>query len=839
MNVTTPKTQQTGFEKRLHTPPTIEREKGKTTPTKFLKGLSSSIFKRGPDLKKQQISRFDDNASDLNFSTIPKMSRRMKTPKPLNLTQPLSPPKSVKKYEGLTRSTSTLGSFQSVDNMSLASPVTLQGNIYEKPKNLARLLHDALDSPTLDRRDDLHLSLDQSKNSLHHNGNLEDISSPCSRNTSLMSSRNAKCFKKYIGERCCICDEAIHNSFTGEKIIELSCSHITHYNCYLTLYECTFQDNEYPMCGICNTQVSPQDPELTNTLAYTVLTQEKKVPPRSSARPLPRNTKKHDTFNLPKSQSQYMELKSAKITDPSFMSFTPIEQIIKTADISCNGFKELQSESECRTLNEIELSICDSLESETFSLFHPEPTSASLESPILDKSSSPTVTWKKNSMNKNLSLKVNFPGEQSSKMNLQSSLRDEVNQERINETYNKLTHYIQERFFFNTKTYDDDINFDRLKLFDLVSYSTDNQNWSHNISIFHIDDLIILYDHNSNKIIGKIPQMEISQVTTIDNNSVLIIDTKSITSPEIFLRFNDDSTVVNKWKYYLQNPKYVNTNPLSHITDTAMFILSDDLIDNVQEYNNDKDNHNTPWTQEEELPLRLILCIDLCPHTMDVKAYKLKLTETIRSIMSMLKDNDLFGLVTVGNVDERRNVLGQSGTYIGMIDKLWGEWDDIIRNLEVNSHSITSKDDEIQSMLATCFRLVSTLPDNEIDKYQNKILYLNQFDNEELDINQLVINRKFHDKIFNKQRFQMCQYSLVGENEDIIKLMGDITCLKYFDVKIAIGDKTMFLGHINDSKKITVYDPMLNVSSHHECKISWEDKDTKEIVYKIVPLLRE
>lgn len=851
MNVTTPKTQQTGFEKRLHTPPTIEREKGRSTPTKFLKGLSSSIFKRSPDLKKQQLSRFDDNEAEVNFSKIPKMSRRTKTPKPLNLSQPLSPPKSVQKYEGLTRNTFTLGSFQTADNMNLASPVTLHGNLNEKPKNLARLLHDALDSPTLERRGVSHLSLDQRRQSYHSSGDLEDISSPCSKNASLMSSRNAKCFKKYIGERCCICDEAIYNSFTGERIIELSCSHISHNNCYLTLYECTFQDNEYPVCSICNIQVSPQDSELANTLASTVLTQTtKKSPLKVSTRSMSMN-KKNENVGLSKSKSQYLELKSAKMIDPTFMSFTPIDQIIKTADISCNGFEDIPNESECRTLNDIELSICDSLESETLSLFHSEPTSSSSDkSPILSEMVSPIVSWRNNTKDDTVSLRVKFPHEKSSKIESPVVSNNDFNKVKIDETYNKLTQYIQTNFFRDTiHTFDDDIHFDKLKLFDLVSYSTDNSNWSYNISLFYIDDLIILYDHNSSKITGKIPRMEISYVTTMDNNKVLVIDTKSITSPEIFLRFNDDVRIVNKWNFFLQNESYESVNPLLHITDTALFILSNELINEIQEYT--RGDHQLPWTQEEELPLRLILCIDLCVQTMDTKDYKKKLTHTIESIMSKLKDKDLFGLVTIGNPDERRNVFGYSGTYIGMIDTLWGEWENIVNELDVhdnnnnNNNSILTKEEEIQSILATCYRLVSTLSDNEIEKYQNKIVYLNQFDNEDVNVDDLVINRKFHDIIFNKHQFEMYQYSLVDKEEDdandINKLMKELTCSNYLNVNIDVDGETIFMGNINEMKDKTINDPLLQnlFVSHNQCRIVWEDKDTKETIHKTVSLVRD
>ncbi|CAL9736209.1 cyclin-dependent kinase inhibitor Far1p [Monosporozyma servazzii] len=845
MNVTTPKTQQSGFEKRLHTPPTIEREKGRSTPTKFLKGLSSSIFKRSPDLKKQQVSRFDDNETEVNFSKIPTMSRRSRAPKPLNLSQPLSPPKSVKKYEGLTRNTFTSGSFQSVDTMNLASPVTLHGNLNEKPKNLARLLHDALDSPTLERRGMSHLSLDQPRQSIHSSGDLEDISSPSSRNASLMSSRNAKCFKKYIGERCCICDEAIYNSFTGERIIELSCSHITHNNCYLTLYESTFQDNEFPMCSICNIQVSPQDSELANTLASTVLTQTRKTSLNVSTRSM--STSHNDKMPLQQSKSQYLELKSAKMIDPTFMSFTPIDQIIKTADISCNGFEDLQNESEGRTLSDIRLSICDSIESETFSLFHSKLSSPSVKSPILDKRYSPNVSWRSNLNDDTVSLQVRFPNEKfliKDNNNLQTISKDDIDKDKINATYKNLTQYIETRFFSNIITLDEEIRFDKLKIFDLVSYSTDNQNWCHNISIFYIDELIILYDHNMNKIVGKIPHMEISYVTTMENNTVLVIDTKSITLAEIFLKFNDDTRVVNKWKYFLQNENYETVNRLLHITDTALFILSDDLIDQIQEYNVAGHKSLLPWTQEEELPLRLILCIDLCVQNIDMGQYKLKLIGTIRNIMSKLKEKDLFGLVTIGNPDEKRNMFGYSGTYIGMIDTLWGEWDNIINDLEVNNNASTIKEEEIQSMMATCYRLVSTLSDNEIEMYQNKILYLNQFDNEDVNIDDMVINKKFHDIIFNKHQFQLYQYSLLEEddnsNNNIDNLMRKLTCLNYLNVNIDIDGKTIYMGNINDMKDKTISDPMLQklLTSNHQCKIRWEDKDSKETIHKTVTLSR-
>lgn len=845
MNVTTPKTQQTGFEKRLHTPPTIEREKGRTTPTKFLKGLSNNLFKRTPSFNKGQTPKFgDDQRPPSNFSKVPKMSKRYKTPKPLNLNQPLSPPKSVKKYEGLTRSTSTVGSFQSVDNMSLASPVALQGSLYEKkPKNLARMLHEALDSPRIEGRDSLYLSLNQSRQSYHSSGNLEEINSPCSNNISLMSSRNAKCFRKYIGERCCICDEDIYNSFTGEKVIELSCSHISHYNCYLALYECTYTDNKFPMCNVCNTEASPQDQNVINLLVSTVLSQTKTATGNNNSLVEP-NLLLQNTHRA-SSQGQFLELKSAKIMDPTFMSYTPIEQIIKTADISCNGYKDFQDESEDKTLNDIRLSICDTLESETLSLFHSEPslTSPGLLSPEKD---SPIVTLFNDEDSRMVSLEVKFPQKDATTKNLGNILQEEVKSDAIDDIHQQLGIYFKD--MLSISVMEEGLKLDKLKLFDIASFSTDEKNWSMNILIICFDNVLILYDYNFHKIIGKIPIDEISHVATLDSN-VLIIDTKSITSPEIFLRFNDDMKLLKKWKYYMENPSYQPTNPLSHITDSAMFVLSDELCFKIHPFQRETQNRHMPWTEKEELPLRLILCIDICSieHEDENTYYKDKLQRTIRKIISNLTDRDLLGLVTIGS-PEKRNISFHSGTYIGMIDKSWGEWDNIIANLEVN-HSkevmFSSKEEEIQTMLQTCYRLVCTLPENEKTMFQNRILYLNQFDNMEINLDDMVINRKVYDIIFNKHMFGLSQYSLVEkygrDDVDIDNLVYELRHLKYYNLAVTINDAKIFLGHVNGSKKISLKEIILKrhliPGEDQFCKIEWDREDSNEHICKIVPVM--
>ena len=826
MNITTPKTQQTGFEKRLHTPPTIERTKGRTTPTKFLKSVSDNIFKRNFDSKEQSPHRLESDVKVIHISQTPKMVRRFKPPKPLNLSQPLSPPKSIKKYEELNIDVPIQGSFQSSENINLSSPVILQGHNYNTSKNLTNLLYDALDSPIVE--DQQFLKADHMK--------YNDILSHRSKKTPLLNINSGKYFKKYIGEECCICKEAIAHNFIGEKIVELSCSHLTHFNCYLTLYESGLNHKILPMCEICNVEISPKDSELTNLVASTLLVQTEKRASMSSSKIMsPVKALVSDQNEIfEKAYPQYFELKSENIIDSNLKSYTPVDQLIKSADISSNGF---QNELEGKTSHDNESLVSLSLSSETLSLFHCTSPSTTSESICLDKIS-PTVTWCENS--NRVVIEVKFEGNDIDKGRGCDISTNKLKEKEVGVVYPEIMQFIRDEILPNSLTGITTLN--ELKLFDTVTYSADSNIWYNNILIFYIDDNIILFNLIMNKVVGKISFTDIARVHILSDN-VLIIDTKLKKMPEIFLKFNTDY-LTRKWKFYLQNPKYLFTNPLNQLTTTASFILPDILKCKMQRYANCKDDMNVPWLLEEHSPIRLILCLNLCSvSTKDPQLYRDRLVMVLNKIVNSLSENDMLGLVTVDPRNESSGV-PYSSTYVGMINKSWDGWTCIINDLKATSNQERIYHDEkmeLETILQTCLKLISTLPENESVIFQNHILYLSQLEDMETDLNKLIFNSKLQDIIFNKHHFFISVYYLYDRHNPINKVVDNLRHLKYYNLRVKIKEEDIYVGHVNDIKEVALNDcKLLDVlTTASKCEITWEEKGKGTIFSKTVPLLKK
>lgn len=828
MNITTPKTQQTGFEKRLHTPPTIERVKGRTTPTKFLKGLSNNIFKKNFEPKEQHAAKLDSDVKDFHFSQIPKMVRRFKTPKPLDLSKPLSPPMSVKKYEELNKVTPSQGSFQSSENINLSSPVILQSLNYNRPKNLTNLLYDALDSPMMENEQSLNTDYCE----------CNDLLSYHSKKSLLMNTNSAKYFKRFVGEECCICKEAISHNFIGEKIVQLSCSHLTHFNCYLTLYESGLNNGALLMCGICNVGVSPKDPELVNLLASTLSVQTKKRTSMLSSRVVSTTkTVVSDQSRIPtKSCPQYFELKSAKILDSTFKSYTPIDQLIKSADISCNGFTGFQNELEDKMLHDTESSECLSLESETLSLFHSVSPSTISKTSFLDKIL-PTVIWHEN--NNRVSIEVKFNSDVVDKGGKGKVSINELEEKGKDVIYFEILQFIRGELLSESLT--DVTILNELRLFDTVTYSTDNNVWHNNILIFFVDDIIILFNYIMNKVVAKFQLTDIAHIHKLTGN-VLIIDTKTRKIPEIFLRFNTDY-LTKKWKFYLQNPRYPFTNHLNHITNTALFILPDTLKYKIQETRDNNENINIPWLVEDESPLKLILCLNLCSiSTKDPRLYRDKLVTAINRIISSLSEKDMLGLVTLGPKTENSRT-PYSSTYVGMISKEWKEWKCIINDLEVSTcqeEMYPDKIKELETILQACFKLISTFSEDESTGFRNHILYLNQFDDMETDISDLVLNNKLQDVIFNKHQFHMSGYNIYDYFDTIEKVVDNLHHMKYYNLRVKINEEVIYIGNVNDVKKVIVDNSRLLdiIKTASECEVSWEERGEDSSFSRTVPLSR-
>lgn len=837
MPVTTP-TQKIKFEKRCHTPPTIEREKGKSTPTKFLKSLSSNVFKRNSFSKKFESS--PEQSPITKFSRTSKTFVRTKTPKPLDLNQPLSPPKTIKKYENLYKSTTSVGSFQSAENMTLYSPATIIPPLSNtRPKNLAHILQEAFESPTISRENSI---LGDNK-SIRSNF-LEESSLSHSRNMakSVTSLKTGKSFKKFVKEKCSICEEEVCYSFSGEKIIELTCSHVCHYDCYLILNEASYETGEQPLCSICHVRSGPKDPEVVQNLVSMILMNKKQ-----------NNASANDKiYDVPHSTvdskqdigQQYMELKSAKLTDQKLPNFTPIDQIIKTADISYNGFKDKMVDSDNDFKTSEELDSLDTIKERELLSFLESVTYEPLAPPKkIEKL--PEVKLVSNVTNGQSHLHIQFPIVNNTNRNLFSELILESDSGQEHEIKASLTKYIKRRF-------NKAMSFEDLLLFDKVKFSTDGEDWDSNIMCYLFQDILILFDLEEQKVTGKVPMDQISLVTEISEKK-LIIDLKSTSLPEIYLEFYDyDADIAKtecnnakKWKYYLNNLDEIPH--LLHVTDNATNEIPSELHKEIENYKAtfDSSKIKKPWLNVK-LPLRLIVCINLNLDQSDdsgytVKTYEEQLKQDLHQLMNKLNDDDLLGLIIIGK--DGQEYIENRGTFIGMINKTWELWSNIIDSLEVNENMhFKNGEHETNTTLETCYRLISTLPLDDRDNYKNEILFFNKNDTEQKKLmNKIKLKNIMHETIFQKHQFQINEYSMAntGLISDCMDKMNTMKNIK--NLKLLIEDTTIHIGDINseEEQKINLNYYPINVKDIVVCKLTWFDDKTKINNDKILQIMKE
>ena len=251
------------FEKKLHTPPSGDRDIERSPPKKFLRGLSGKVFRKTPEFKKQQAPTFgciEDSQFTPNFGLM--MSKRGNIPKPLNLSRPISPPPSLKKTAGSV----TSGLSKTGQLSTLQSPVniTSSNNFNIKATNLtSSLLRESIsDSTTMcDTVSDINFTV-MDEDCCIDGDSYDEEDSPIfmvslARNIKKCNSQSGP--KRYIGEKCLICEESISSTFTGEKVVEFTCSHTSHYNCYLMLFETLYFQGKFPKCKICGEVSKPRD----------------------------------------------------------------------------------------------------------------------------------------------------------------------------------------------------------------------------------------------------------------------------------------------------------------------------------------------------------------------------------------------------------------------------------------------------------------------------------------------------------------------------------------------------------------------------------------------------
>ncbi|CCH58416.1 hypothetical protein TBLA_0A06240 [Henningerozyma blattae CBS 6284] len=740
--------------KKLHTPPSVQNDPEK-------QNKQPRLLERIPSLRKKSL----DFSTILEKESVPepiifspttrkRMAKRKNLPEPLNLTKPLSPPLSSKKSSHSSKALMK-NNLLKTEQTGLNSPFQLsssstQNSIHSstptrstKGINLTNIL---LTEP-LDK--DAAFILEHSKkrsNSIYSFGN----ESMHSRNTSTFSSSG---LRKFVTEQCCLCNENLTSSFAGEKAIELACDHVCHFDCYSLSLSSISIDNTYPICSICNITTKPKDEDIFQNLTSRII---------SKAHTLEHSTKSIVEQFVEMNSNSYLMLRD---------NFTPKDQIIKTADLTNNGFK-----APLLSINEEEFSpavtvssnhVSNSVFDESYSFIDYKDSRSCLSSDTMDDLLSTPLKF--NSAGKNKNNTSYFQITYNSKKPF-LTIKTPINIKNVDQE--KLRDNINANKYLTTLV---GMQNDDVLLFDKVAYSTDGSQWQYNCIAILFKSVIILYDIVLSSIEGKIPLTNISNISKL-NNKTLLMDVMSTALPEVYFYFDckQNSHILEKWKYCIKNIKKLKTKTSLQLTETAWDIIPKSDVekqaDNKEELasankkelasankkelasaNKESVSLKPKWEDfNVSTKLQFIVCINLSSSKkMNQEEYFGNIIKNIRAIINNLKDEDQLGLVTIGK-DGAGNV-GKFGTFVGTIDKNWDGWEDVINSISsVNQSIFSTKQEALDKTLEVCYRLNMRSMILNPEDYKKHILLFGDFDSNNLNkslssLGRILVNEKSYD----------------------------------------------------------------------------------------------
>ncbi|CCC71947.1 hypothetical protein NCAS_0I02790 [Naumovozyma castellii] len=810
------------YEKKLHSPPSLERENGWQTPTKFLRNLSGKVFRsKTPEINK---GKFENEKASSGLYTPAlglKMSKRSNVPKPLDLTKPLSPPPSLRKQISLSRSGSTVGSLKNEDFFSLDSPVNLRSKTGLSYNNTSRNLTSSLmqeslsDGSTLNNEGIL-LCADT------EDGPYLEEDSPTYLSSFARNVRMTKAGpKRFVGNKCSLCEEMISSTFKGEKIVELECDHISHYQCYITVFDSVYLDEVMPTCRVCNKMVKPKDDELLQDMTSRVLSGDISSDGEMSSSTLG-------------TTEQWIDLKSAKTFDGKFPAFTPRDQVIRTADITSNGFRTPS---------------LSRFDNEQVSPFHGGCNSPLVEEivPIYDPFKEEIVALDCKMQNEpklrlgkteddKLVLSVLIPGQKQNSIEKDKDIHedeDDMSVEAIEFLSTQAENLIK-------KSIGLDEPLGKLCIFEELQFSTDDDHWT-NVIGYLFSSYLLLIDVRTQLIVGKIPTEQISKVTQITKGN-LMIDLKSTVLPEIYLKFEGtsvDQSLVDKWKYYLEHrDEYPGLN---YVTSMSWTVLPETLVSEINKCIAPRSTRH-PWDSETcETSLEVIVCLNLCS-SIDTPDHERDVMNSLRSIFNSLKDDDLFGLVTVGK--DGSGERGEFGTFIGTVEKKWDGWNDIFEELELTFYQDNKffQDCNVEKleMLRTCTRIanMSTRPldlNNSV-AYQRHVIMLRE-SHESTEEESLKILR-MKDVLEHDHSVALLEIEPEPERADgnavlaspLQKLIENLHGAMLFDLNVNLLERKICFGNMRSGEEKTL--PLDGIHLHEladdgtNCSVQWFDGQT-------------
>lgn len=726
--------------KNLHSPPSIE-ECSPSSSIRLVKRISGGVIRRfnskikasnGPDEHKltdntlEETPRFvctsifediEPTAPLFEASTSPPFKQitnlnRQNIPQPLSLAQ-LTPPSTVRKVESGSKSKYRLESPINLRRPSFSSTSSSSsGWITAKTREPRRKLFEEAsnDSRSFSRPELTSRTFWNSEDELLCEQDSPTYLASVRRNISNYSES-----RSYIAVGCSICGEQFTLSMSGEKIIEVACGHQCHFDCYLIAFEASYVQNRFPKCGICSKNCKPCSEGVLSELTSKIITrkirgQELKENGLRTRRCSAPSERKNGPILARSLEVSSLHSDNLKHMLPALS--TPYDQLINSADVSSNGFRTPRTSRSTFYSSYEELHFNEETKTPTSkkSLKEKDVEQYTLRRPfeprinIIPQLSKLTINENAESAIIQYVLNVYIP-------RLPDNMRNEENRKEHQILKKKIEQHISAQL-------DPNGELGQLELFDQVEFSSDGDNWT--LALGVLFNKCLAFSQNGN-IFACAPISEVSGVHQMDTHTlVFALKTKSL--PEIYLRCEDGTLVVTKWFNYLQlflpicrTIDTINV-PLGQVTTNMWNSLPHELQKEVKERLPFIENNESQITtmhalihQQKQSSLKIIVCLSIinrCPELHDNAKMAELLKAKLSNLIGSLSEVDELGLIVVGK--NGSGEFGAAGTFIGMLSKSWGGWNDIINSLQVhnNDNIFESELHELRTMLETSRKLI-------------------------------------------------------------------------------------------------------------------------------------
>ncbi|SCU99651.1 LAME_0G04588g1_1 [Lachancea meyersii CBS 8951] len=537
----------------------------------------------------------------------------------------------------------------------------------------------------------------------------EDESPTCAaelrKNVSLLSGGP----KNYATSNCSICNESLTCALDGEKLIELSCDHQCHYNCFLISFEALLPANAFPTCSICKKASKPKNEDALSELTAKILCGGSDY---RAAKPTETASEKYSI--QPQSIHQPIETGSRQNSRIHDLR-TPFDQVIRSAEVTSDGFKH-----SCNLMVSPETRPTPSTRTSSFGS---RSFMSKSEGPDYDLDLSKPRIHLVPQLSK---FSIKEDSELASVQYVMATYLPKGGHvaETAKLLKKKETRIRNEVQAFVEEMLEGSSPMGLLETFDILSYSEDEDTWVTVTAFLFRAGLVLAADGS---IVGNIPKNQISQLHQLDPNTI-IMNLKSKSLPEVFLSCQDDSSVIRKWFYYLKQV-YLRSEdqsntivPIGQLTSNSWELLPDTLAQPIRpkltesEFGEASESRLSVVAPCGRLPLKVVLCFSIInchPELHSNEEHLFTLKSTLLQCLKCLSSQDLIGLVVVGRDGAGR--VGPFGTFIGMVRRDWDGLLDFVEGLTIRNNDGFFENDacELKVMLETCHKLICTIEQDE------------------------------------------------------------------------------------------------------------------------------